>query len=366
VVGGAASAPRTHPPEPQHAYAVFGGRLRSSLEFPDLDEAAGAAADWSFRIEDGLPPDRGEPAVLGVDQVMPGVSVTLYRHGDGHRLVFDDTGTFDVLDDGRMIRWYADPVAPREAVRLDVLGRVLPLALHLAGTFTLHGSAVRLHDGAVAFLAPKYHGKSTLARALCGAGAALLTDDAVAITGGDPPVVLPGVQRVRLWTDAAVRLGALPAARAPRSGSKDSAAQDSAAQDSAAQDSAAQDSDVQDSDVRGPGEKHLLDGLVPAGAGEVPLRALYLLAPVRPAEADAPVRRTRLLGVEATLGLLVHLKLGPLLGASESSRNLRFCAQLAARVPVYRLHVVRDFAQLDDVVAGIDAWHGGACSRQPA
>jgi hypothetical protein len=340
VVRGAVAAPRIRPPEQQHAYAVFGGRLRSSLEFPDLHEAAGLAADWDFGFEDGPPPSRGEPVVLGVDQVMPGVSVTLYRHRDGYRLVFDDTGTFDVLEGGCTIRWYANPATPRDAIRLDVLGRVLPLALHLAGTFTLHGSAVRLHAGAVAFLAPKYHGKSTLARALCGAGAALLTDDAVAIRDDDPPVVLPGVQRVRLWTDAAVRLGALP-------------------------DSGVQRSDAHSSDGQGLGEKHLLDGPL-AGSGEVPLKALYLLAPALPAEADAPVRRTRLAGVEATLGLLVHLKLGPLLGASASARNLRFCAQLAARVPVYRLHVVRDFAQLDDVVAGVAAWHGGTCSHHPA
>jgi hypothetical protein len=309
-------------------YSVFGGRLRSELDLADLREVSCAVPDWELCIRAGSAAGL-DLDLLGTGEVTSSAQVRLFRHRAGLRLVFDDTGVFDLFDGGRSILWYDDRAASRDAAAMDVIGRVLPVALHMASTFTLHGSAVRLGDGAIAFLAPKHHGKSTLARALVLAGAELLTDDAVPVHLGSTITTTPGVRRVRLWADSAARLGALDGEVPPHVG------------------------------------KHLLDagtadadGIRDAdGKCRVPLRGIYLLAPVQPGTGRVPVRRVAISPVQATVALVAQMKLGALLGGAESGRVLRFCADVAGRVPVRQLEVVRDFSCLDDVVAELFRWH---------
>jgi hypothetical protein len=177
----------------------------------------------------------------------------------------------------------------------------------------------------VVFAAPKHHGKSTLAQALSAAGAELLSDDAVPVCAGETATILPGIRRVRLWSDSAARLGAGDVAAPPRDG-----------------------------------DKHLVQPtriLSGTGSDPIPLSAIYLLAPVAPGHSQAAAQRSRLPAMEATMALIGQMKLGALLGRSESGRVLRFCAELADRVPVYRLEIIRDFGQLDAVVASIAGWH---------
>jgi hypothetical protein len=313
--------------DPMNTYSIFGRRFRGPLEFPDLDPAGPGPADWTLRIVHGPSPALPVLETLGTAPVTDSVQVTLLRHEAGLRLVFDDTGVFDLADDHATITWYEEPGAIPDAVRLDVTGRVLPLALHMAGTLTLHGSAVRLAGGALAFMGPKHHGKSTLALALARQGAELLSDDAVPVGPGAVPTTCPGVRRGRLWTDAAVRLGMLEGGDAAV------------------------------------GEKHLLPaGRVGGHDRPVPLEAVYLLAPAgegasRPVRPDRPVRRVRLPAVQAAMALVSQMKLGPLLGGSEAPRVLRACAALSGRLPVYRLEVVRDFELLGEMVDTVVAWH---------
>jgi hypothetical protein len=313
-----------------HMYSVFGGRFRSDLTFGDLTPASGTVADWSLEAIEAPCPARGGMLDLGRDQVTGDVAVRLYRHDDGMRLVFDDTGTFDVVEGGRRILWFRTDAADLEAVRLDVLGRVLPLALHMRSTFTLHGSSVRLGDGAVAFLAPKHRGKSTLAWALTAAGGELLSDDAVPVQMGHTATTLPGIRGVRLWSDSASRVGAA-APMVP--GHRD--------------------------------HKCLFETTDPAPApmAPVPLAGIYLLMPVSSTGGSAAACRARLTEIEGTIALISQMKLGPLLGGGEGGRTLAFCAQLSSRIPVHRLKVVRDFDRLDDVVSQLIAWHATAPDR---
>jgi hypothetical protein len=301
-------------------YSVFGGCLRSEMPFPALASApADAAPRWTLRVVERLR-DVGPCTLLGDDHVDPGVRVRLYRHAAGLRLEYDDTGAFDVVRGGRVIDWHPAGGSP-DAVRQDVLGRVLPAALHEAGTLCLHGSAVALQAGGITFLAPKYHGKSTLAQALVRAGAALLSDDVVPADAGPPPRFHPGVQHVRLWGDSAHRLGG--------------------------------GADVEEE----PGGKRRV---TPAGAlpsGTVRALAVYLLAPVAATEGIPAVRRTRLAPMPAALALIGHARLAPLLGKREAVALLDRAASLAAALPVYTLEVVRDYARLDEVVDRIRAWH---------
>ncbi|MBA3346536.1 MAG: hypothetical protein H0T44_14770 [Gemmatimonadales bacterium] len=311
-------------------YSVFGGCLCSDLPFPELSELAPSRPTWQLLTERKLPaPSPGE--YLGQDQVVGPVAVRLYRSAGGYSLRFDDTGTFEVSADGSSISWFAGMREPDDAVRIDVLGRVLALAMHGGGTFCLHGSAVALGGRAVAFLAPKFHGKSTLALALARAGGQLVTDDTLAVDPGPSPSIRPGIQSVRLWGDSAQRLAGHCAAEQP-AGAKGAF------------------------DVLG--DSRLL-------RHRAPLDAIYLLSPVA-SPAAAPARRQRLQAVPAALALIRHAKLGPLLGRREVERVLGWGATLARDTPVYLLKVVRDFDRLQDVVDQIMTWHPGAGAPAPA
>ncbi len=190
-------------------YHVFGGVLRSELRFPELRECPPVSQpDWTLvrgsRV--GLPRDA---SCLGVHRYADDVEVGLWRAGELWRVTTSDIGDFDLTDGGRRIVWGADGHDGEELARFDMLGRVLPLALHRAGALCLHGSAVATPAGAIVLLGPKGRGKSTLALALAQRGAPLLTDDVAVVeySGGDCQV-RPGVHGMRLWADAASRLGA--------------------------------------------------------------------------------------------------------------------------------------------------------------
>jgi hypothetical protein len=312
-----------------NTYQVFGGVLRSELEFPELDAAVRGEPDWRLTMTTvpAGPIDLGSP--LGEDRVDQGVMVRAYATPSGFRLVYDDTGVFDVSAGGREIRWHRPESADLEAGRLDVLGRVLALALHASGWLSLHGSAVALGEGAVAFLAPKGNGKSTLAFALMRAGGALMTDDTVVIGRGRPAVVRPGVQSVRLFRDSADWLSAPE----PIAGTSDIKA---------------------------------TFGQLSADARRLtraPLAALYLLESVPAGAIAEPVEREQIEGPGAVFALLAQTKIGALLGGAEATTVFDSVVSLAEGAPIYRLRVTRDYAQLQTVVDRLMSWHGGVGAR---
>ncbi len=307
------------------SYAAFGGCLDSEIAFPELTELPSSPPTWTLRTSAGSP-EASAGEYLGHDRVDGDVCVRLYRSERGYRLRFDDTGSFEVSADGSRIRWFPDGRAPDEAVRIDVLGRVLALAMHAGGMFCLHGSAVAMGEGAVAFLAPKLHGKSTLALALALAGGRLMGDDTIALDLSAGPSIRPGIPGVRLWADSAGRLAG-------------------------------------DAEWRPAGAKGVFDVLTEDRLMRTPapVHAIYLLGPVA-SDAGAPVRRERLKPVPAALSLVAHAKLGPLLGRAESGVLVGWAAALVRTTPVYVLEVMRDYDRLPDVVRQLQAWHPGTHS----
>ncbi|MCA9736008.1 MAG: hypothetical protein R3E98_20225 [Gemmatimonadota bacterium] len=308
------------------ARLVFGGVLQSDLDFPELPPApAGAAPHWVLTTRTDTPPERVGARTLGADEVDQGVQVSLLGDEHGFRLSYSDTGTFDIAERGSRITWYPGPEAKPETARVDILGRVLAVALHARGDLTLHASAVAFGRGAIGFIAPKHHGKSTTALALVRSGARLVTDDTLGVTMDEDPLAIPGVHAVRLWNDSAELVGPADAAV----------------------------------DGSGPGGKLLLSDL-PSDCLMIettPLRALYLLAPVQAGEGVPAVERVALQSFDATLALLTQTKIGALLGGAEAGTVLDRVARIADKVPVYRLHVARDFARLDELVDTLRAWH---------
>jgi len=316
-------------PQTMNSYHVFGGVLRSELAFPELDVAERGDPDWTLTVTFTPAPDVPLGPQLGEDRVDVDVLVHAYATPSGFRLVYDDTGVFDVSEGGRAIRWHRPPSADLEAGRLDVLGRVLALALHASGWLSLHGSAVALGDGAVAFLAPKGNGKSTLAFALMRAGAALMTDDTVVIEPGPPSIVRPGVQSVRLFQDSADWLSA----PAPLAGT---------------------------SDIKATFGQLASDA---RRLTRAPLAALYLLESVPAGTIAAPVERERIEGPAAVFQLITQTKIGTLLGGIEAPTVFGSVVGIAEGAPVYRLRVTRDYEQLQQVVERIVGWHGGVGAR---
>ncbi len=306
-------------------YHIFGGVLRSEVTLPELTEVrSGAAApDWWLTRRSEAPP-RSNLEVLGSAEVTSTVSVVLSRAANSLQLDFDDTGVFEVSPDGRRIAWTAKAEPDMIAVRRDLLGRVFAVALHQRGIITLHGSAVDLGGRAIAFLAPKYHGKSTTAAALVDSGATLLADDIVAVTSEGAPRVLPSIPTVQLWDDSAARV----AQSAVPLGDRITARK------------------VQVRWRESP----------QAAPQSAPLVAVYLLAPVRPDGSQEAVRE-RVPSVLATVALLGQAKIGTLLGVQNRARLLQQLSALVEQVPVFRLQVPRDFERLPDLTSKLWGWH---------
>ncbi|MBL8960215.1 MAG: hypothetical protein JNJ98_10205 [Gemmatimonadetes bacterium] len=307
-------------------YVAFGGLLSSELGFDELPVAdIGGEPDWSLRISSVAPPgSSGQP--LGEDTVYGAVKVRSLTSGEGVRLAYDDTGTFDVAGDGRSITWYP-PEGPRpeEAVRADVIGRVLAIAMHMQGVFTLHASAVAPRPGVgIALLAPKGFGKSTLAAALLRGGARLLSDDAapVRVPAEGPALLSPGIHQVRLWGDSAERVG-LGATSAE-------------------------------------GRKVVVTTFDEEQVTRAPVAfdAAYVLRPTAPDPGAPPVERIRLGEIDGAMALVEQAKVGALLGGREGPAFFEMAMSVARRVPVYALAVMRDLSRLDDVAQTVLGWHG--------
>lgn len=263
--------------------------------------------------------------------MLPGVPcrVELHRAGsDGFALSHSCTGTFEVRGGGAEIIFASHANAPADLVRADVLGRVLAVTMHMKGALSLHASAVVLPEGAIAFLAPKGFGKSTVALSLAHAGAKFLTDDILPVRAQAPFTVNPGVQSVRLCSDSALRL-------------------------------------INERSKTRPGidGKRIVDRLPRhmVASGPAPLVAMYVLSPSPNGNGASAVSRSRLSSRRTVLELLRRAKIAALLGGSEAPRVFQQAASIAAAVSAYELDIARDLHRLPDAVAMIASWHGGVC-----
>lgn len=306
-------------------YAVFGGILRTDLEFPELTLCSGDEPSWTLERREALPA-LIDAQTLGVDSVYGSVKVHAFKRVDrGYSLVFDDTGRFDISGDNKRIVWHCNN-ADRliDAARADILGRVLPLALHGSGILSLHASAVRLGNEGVAFLAPKFHGKSTLATATLQFDARLITDDVLPVLISEPPICLPGVPRLRLWRDSVrVMIG----------------------------DDAAEELPQQ--------QKLRVDDLRDDQIQPLPTRftTAYILTPVAELPEGQAVVRERLDSIAASIWLVQHAKVAPLLAGAEAGALFSQAASVAASIAVFDLYVARDFARLPEVARTLTQWH---------
>jgi hypothetical protein len=302
-------------------YSIFGGCLRSELSFPELRPIVAAVPRWTLRLTSALDDHAGD--IIGEIPDSP-CSITLQRSDSGFRLRHSCTGQFDISRDGSSITCAPVAAAAPESLRYDIAGRVMSVVLHAGGALCLHASAVQISGKVIAFVAPKRYGKSTLASALMGAGARLVTDDMLAVELSPRISALPGIVGLRLRDDAAQRILS---------------------------------SDMRSR--RGVDGKHVFEGLAHDRVmlKRAPLSAIYVLAPQRPDILPSALMRTLLPPRVAAMSIVQHAKIGSLLGGSEGAVVLHRAAILATSVPVFQLEIVRDLARLNKVVDRMLGWH---------
>jgi len=307
-----------------HYYSVYGERLASEVALPELDEVEPGTARWTVAASRMLPP-MTDAVELGAEVIYGDVHARLFRHAEGHRILVEDTGTFDLSRDGARIAVL--PLAGEwdDFVRAHLIGRVLATALYLEGLLPLHGSAVATRDGVVGFLAPKGFGKSSLALALAKTGAGLVSDDTLPVEV-ESARAWPGVHGLRVHDDALEAVGEAEGPHRTREG------------------------------------KHLVTnvGHERILARPMALAALYLLVPISPDGED--VDRVLAPRLQAAISIVAHVKVGGMLGRDAAPVMLERAARIAGRVPVFQLAMPRDLAALPAVARTILSWHGAPAS----
>ncbi|HEX7001075.1 MAG TPA: hypothetical protein VF164_05205 [Trueperaceae bacterium] len=231
----------------------------------------------------------------------------------------------------------------RFAIDIWLMGTVLALWLELSGTPVLHASAVEVGavgagtfpSAAIGFLATSKGGKSSLAATLMRRGNRLLSDDNVALRGGQGGewLAVPSYPQMRMWPDQAAHfLGAERAGRLER---------------------------VQ------PSNPKLMVPVGPGGFGgfysdAVPLRALYLPERVI---GFGGVQVERLPLAEALIELVRNTFLFEVVEAF-GLMQARFGAfgDLLRTVPVLRLRYREGLDQLDGVAAQIEVLSSNAAA----
>ena len=182
----------------QHIYKAYGLLFSSELLIPELVEAQGTP---DAVIKMGVVPDSLlNPVGVGARfQATPQEfllrlnSVAGFYVTGGNEITVEPWGVDNDLE-----------------IRLFLLGSVFGALLQQRGYLVLHGSSIEINGQGVIFTGVSGIGKSTLAAAFENKGYKVLTDDvcAINIDQDGVPYILPGFPSLKLWKDAAARMGA--------------------------------------------------------------------------------------------------------------------------------------------------------------
>ena len=312
-------------------YLVLGGCLRSELTFPELTPAHGRAPNWVLRI--GTLSRNDDAEVLSDVELSPTCRIRLIG-GDGwFRYSHSCTGSFEVFADGRRILFEPAERGDLDGARADFISRVLPYCVDHASITWLHGSAVRMGGGAVAFVGAAGSGKSTLAMALARGGADHICDDTVPVEAGSNPVIWRNDDVIRLDSDSRARLASSATAIRRESDGKF---------------------------VITRREVGAAPSSFASNASSItccPLSAIYVLSSPDSSSNGIAVSRRLVTPTAAISTLMQHLKLGPLIIREAPARLLNQLYAIVVTVPVYELTVSRDWSVVGDVVERVTAWH---------
>lgn len=181
-----------------YTYTSYGLRIRSELALPELSQVE-SADDVSIQF-----------GSVNVSRTESPVNGLLWASEDEACLSFEEIGSF-LVRQGREIVIDPAPGEDERWVRNAVMGPVMGTLLYQRGWLTLHASSISLGGKAVAFMADRGWGKSTMAAAMVARGHDLVADDVTAVkSDGNGPVVTPGHPLLKLWPDAAASVNEDP------------------------------------------------------------------------------------------------------------------------------------------------------------
>ena len=169
-------------------YSVFGLRIRSTMELPELFAAPADGPPDVWIDQEKLQAAPSDPGLVATDH--------------GLLLTVAEVGRF-LISDGRTIRVEPEAGVDPRNVRLFLLGSAFGALLHQRGLLPLHANAVEVDGRAFAFMGHSGAGKSTLATWFHDQGHRVLADDVCVIRFGESrePLACPGLPRLRLWLD---------------------------------------------------------------------------------------------------------------------------------------------------------------------
>jgi hypothetical protein len=173
---------------------LCGWRVRSAIAIPELRQWQGADRAPDIEIEIGDVPALASPIL----------KTPMAEVDASGRVKFGVQGVVDYLvEEGRRIR--IDSAVPLDApeVRLFLLGSGLGFLCHQRGLLPLHAATVDIDGEAILLAGASGAGKSTLAAAFLRHGYPVLSDDVSPLDlSGETPLILPSVERLRLWSDS--------------------------------------------------------------------------------------------------------------------------------------------------------------------
>jgi hypothetical protein len=254
------------------------------------------------------------------DEQEPELRIT---HGE-LQLAVEDVGHFRITHGNRIAwsRW--SPSVGDQDIRSYLLGSALGALLIQRGMLVLHGNALTKNGQAIVCVGDSGAGKSTLAYALMQAGWGLLADDLVAITPDG--IVLPGVQRIKLWLDAVEAFGLDPAQLTP---------------------------------IQAGVDKFQLSGdSIQAARFGVPLKVCYVLPDDEPADRpdQATIRSIPLASDREAMATLLANVFRPQFveGLGMQGSNFLAIAALMRKIPQYHLIIPGGISHLSERLAGFD------------
>jgi hypothetical protein len=186
------------------ALDAYGLRIRSEIRLVGAAPSVESPGRGSVRLSefdvDRLSGTRRE-TLLERRHADGSLGMRVARLDGGYLIEAPGHGTFRVIDDGSRVE-YDRLATPIWRWHRPLCAQALPLAATLGGLELFHASAVVLDDRAVAFVADSGTGKTSVALALLARGAALVTDDVLALESTAREVLAhPGVPIANMAAD---------------------------------------------------------------------------------------------------------------------------------------------------------------------
>ena len=140
-------------------------------------------------------------------------TLSLHKTLRGHRINWPGVGSYEIIEGKKIVVTPEPNLGSRANLVVQPLyGIALATILLQNNHLVLHGSTVEISGNALTILGNKGFGKSTLTACLLSNGHNFLTDDITALLSCGRPdfLSLPGVPRLKLWSDAVRAIGINP------------------------------------------------------------------------------------------------------------------------------------------------------------